>query len=104
MVNLVNLFKNWQFERRRKLFERLEADPKTGVSVMIQNRAMEMAMRMVMNWLDKKRILHCARCPSTESLRRWDTFYFCNSHFAAAQVIEKQKKQQPAKEQQPVAA
>lgn len=78
---------SFRLERRRKLFESLLNDKNSGVPQMLHNRAMEMAMRMVMNWLDQKRIRHCSACPSTETLEGVGGRFFCQGHKEEAQRV-----------------
>jgi hypothetical protein len=83
----------WRLEKHRLLFERLLANPQSGVGMMVQNRAVEMAMHMVSNWLDRKRIMHCARCPATESLKTYRDKYWCLGHHRQVTAEDEEKAQ-----------
>lgn len=83
MTELNRIFKNWMYLRRKRWFERMLKDTGSGMSEMIQNHATELAMKMVTNWLDRKRIMHCTECPATDSLRKIGSIYFCSRHLKA---------------------
>lgn len=88
---MIKRFKAWQFRRRQKIMERWLNDPGTGMGQLLMNRATEMAMTMITNWLDRKRIRHCMRCPSTESLYAVDGAYLCPGHKAQNDATETKK-------------
>lgn len=78
----MNFLKAWRKDRNLKLFKSLLTDPSSGVDELVHNEAMKRAMRLLMNWLDRKHIIHCAECPATESMKKEGDLYFCPGHFA----------------------
>lgn len=87
MKNWLTRYYEWKLNRHRKLLEHLLVDPKSGVNQLVQNRSMELAMIMVMRWLDNKKIRHCSVCPSTEQIRMIGARPWCPGHCDEAQKV-----------------
>jgi hypothetical protein len=98
---MIARFKQWRFHHRRKLMEKWLADPTSGMATIVNNVATKLAMQMVTNWLDKKAILHCTLCPSTESLKKFAGTLFCPGHFA---MVNEKYEQQLKESKEKVAA
>ncbi len=88
---MIERLHRWNFNRRRTMMEKWMADPSTGMGQMVQNRAMQLAMTMVMRWLENKRIIHCALCPATDELKKMQDRYWCKGHYDKAKESLEQK-------------
>lgn len=75
MKNLINKYKEWKNQRALKsiLKNRYVLD-------IIRRDVRTLAEKMVMEYLDSKRVNHCKKCPSTNSLRKASFGYCCDSH------------------------
>ena len=92
MASLLKRIRDWNEERRlirnRRLFMKLWENSDSGIKAVVQAAANNIAMTLVMAWLDNKRILHCQWCPETDSLRNHPQGKFCTTHYA---VVTQQK-------------
>jgi hypothetical protein len=78
-------FLTWRDDRRFK-----EAKLALGILLMkkdpkiygeMHKAADAMARQMCCQWLDNRRINHCALCPNTGTLLAYQGRYFCKGHF-----------------------
>jgi hypothetical protein len=93
---IMNFIEARRAERNRRLFESLMKDPSSGIPKMVNDIAQEKALGYVMNWLNNKRIRHCAMCPSTEQLHAHGIHYLCPIHHDYVERLEAKQKLESA--------
>jgi hypothetical protein len=92
-------FLEWRDARRKlkslQLFYKLYNDKKSGMSEMVGNKAQHIALAMVMNFFDAKRIAHCRFCPVTGPLHRMKDYMVCDKHLLQTTAEEKKEASEP---------
>ncbi len=79
-------FKLWRELRTRRrlirVFKKLYADPKSGLTEIVNKAAQDAARQMTMAALDHFHFLHCALCPNVEQLVNHPKFgKLCKGHY-----------------------
>ena len=66
-----------------------DQDTYREIHKLITPLATQMAMQMMMAWLDKKGLNHCKFCPEPGTLYRYGDHYLCENHLAGTKGILK---------------
>ena len=74
--------------REKRLFEKLLADPKSGVPAMVDALTNLKAVTMVKQFMDAKGYARCQFCLKTDQLRRYGQGYICPDHLEERKKIE----------------
>jgi len=95
IVKTWELFQTWRSAcatvRSMRLFQRLMKDKKSGMTQIVQNYALRMAISMHMSKLDSMRIMHCRFCDGTAPLHKHMDYFLCPRHYQAVVADEANK-------------